>query len=86
MCMLAKKQILHIKSHCSDAEQKLLCTKRNVFMYDCIIIPLAFQQILLLFWLCLLRYAHSRAYPDLWLLSPDNNIRNFRTAVITKGE
>lgn len=33
--------ILDIMSHWSDPEQKLLCTKNDVFMYDFIIIPLA---------------------------------------------
>lgn len=38
---IARDCILNIMSHCSDPEQKLLCTKSDVFMYDFIIIPLA---------------------------------------------
>lgn len=38
---VARDCILDIMSHWSDPEQKLLCTKIDVFMYDFIIIPLA---------------------------------------------
>lgn len=40
MSEISRDYILDIMSHWSDPEQKFLCGKRDVFMYDFIVIPL----------------------------------------------